>query len=142
MISHLRDKRALELIKLILEDYGDYVKKYVNGVEVDSLKIRGGLDEIHVEYEEKKWCLSDYPNKLLAVSYKLKDDYGVKFNYIKYDSCYAMLILSVYDESCEFSEDDIASSLNISSKYVHEFYIDNTGEWIYVIDLEGVEDEM
>ena len=37
MISHLRDKRALELIKLILEDYGDSVKKYVNGVEVESL---------------------------------------------------------------------------------------------------------
>ena len=140
MISHLRDKRALELIKLILEDYGDSVKKYVNGVEVESLKIRGGLDEIHVEYEEKEFDLRDYPDKLSAVEKKLINEFDVKFNFITIRN--GMILLQVYDEPDEFCNTNIAGVLRIKTSDVIPFYIIETDKWIYCIDLRGLDDDV
>lgn len=140
MISHLRDKRALELIKLILEDYGDSVKKYVNGVEVESLKIRGGLDEIHVEYEEKEFDLRDYPDKLSAIKDRLIDKYDVKYNFIT--QCNDVILLQVYDEPFEFASRGIASALRICIDRVNPFFVDGLDKFIYVINLRGIDDDV
>jgi len=140
MISHLRDKRALELIKLISDDYGDYVKKYVNGVEVKSLKIRGGLDEIHVEYEEKEFDLRDYPDKLSAVEERLINEFDIKFNFITKTN--DLILLQVYDEPDDFYNTTIAGALRVKTSDVIPFYVIETNKWIYCIDLRGIDDDV
>lgn len=116
------------------------MKKYVNGVEVESLKIRGGLDEIHVEYTEKEFDLRDYPDKLSAVKERLIDECGVKFNFIT--QCNDLILLQVYDEPIGFSRHDIAQALMININRVSPFYIAPMDKWINCINLRGIEDEL